>query len=144
MENINELKIFLVDDDLFYLNLMSQILSKQSITDITKFDSGFKCLDKLDEKPDVIFLDYSMDTLDGYEVLKKIKRYDPNIYVVMVSAQEDIEIAVESLKHGAFDYIQKGNDSEEKVKKVLKKIVKVKKILEQSKPTLIKKIFKFL
>ena len=123
---------------------MEQILNKLAISDIVKFETGYDCLNNLNQKPDVILLDYNMDELDGYEVLKKIKRYDPNIYTVMLSAQEDIEVAVEALKHGAFDYIKKGNNIEEKISEVLNKIIKVNELLASTKPNLIKKIFKYI
>jgi len=84
-----------------------------------------------------------MDVYSGYETLRKIKRYDPNSFVVMVSAQEDIDTAVETLKHGAFDYIKKNENLEEKVQSVLKKISELKNIMNEEKPSFLKSIFKF-
>lgn len=141
MKPIDQLKIFIVDDDEFYQYLFQQHLLSQGYKDITIFSSGYDCLGNLYEKPDVIFLDHNMDTISGYEVLKKIKRFDPNIYVVMVSAQEKIKTAVDSLKHGAFDYLQKGVDEENNIKRVLEKIYEVMDLLERSKPSLLKKVF---
>lgn len=136
-------KIFLVDDDPFYLQLFQHILHNLGYHQITTFDSGYDCLNRLHEQPDVIFLDHNMDNLTGYEVLKKIKRFDPNLYVVMISAQEEIKTAVDALKHGAFDYIQKGKDEEVKIKEVLLKISEVKELLQRSRPSMIRKFFQF-
>ena len=85
-----------------------------------------------------------MDVYTGYETLRKIKRYNPNFFVVMVSAQEDIDSAVETLKHGAFDYIRKNENLELKVKEVLKKIAEIREVMNAEKPSFIKSIFKFL
>lgn len=141
---MNQFKIFVVDDDVYFLNIFKQHLLNLGCENVTLFESGTDCLNQLTEKPDVIFLDHQMDTLNGYEVLKKIKRFDPNMYVVMISAQEDIKTAIDSLKHGAFDYLQKGDDELKKIEQVLKKIDEVKDLLQRNKPSFIKTIFKFL
>ncbi len=133
--------IFLVDDDPFYIELLKQRLLTKGFERISTFLNGVDCLNALSSKPDVIFLDHNMDTFSGYEVLKKIKRYDPNIFVVMVSGQEDIKTAVDSLKHGAFDYILKSEDEEAKISEVLSKIEKVKELQTRRKPGLLKSIF---
>jgi len=144
MSQSMELKIFIVDDDPFYLEILKQITHNLGFESVTKYENGTACLNKLNEKPDVIFLDYKMDTLTGYDVLKKIKRYDPNIYVVMISSQEEVKPAIDTLKHGAFDYLQKGDNDENEIKQVLEKIIKVKDLIKRSKPNFLKSIFKFL
>lgn len=136
--------IFLVDDDPFYLSIFEKRLLNNGYQVISSFTNGVDCLNALDQKPDVIFIDHHMDTFSGYEVLKKIKRFDPNIYVVMVSGQEDIKTAVDSLKHGAFDYILKSNDEEQKINEVLEKIAKVKDLQARNKPSILKSIFSFV
>jgi len=133
--------IFLVDDDAFYLALLKKRLINRGYKTISAFTNGVDCLNALSEKPDVIFLDHNMDTFSGYEVLKKIKRHDPNIFVVMVSGQEDIKTAVDSLKHGAFDYILKSDDDEQKISGVLEKIYQVKELQSRKKPGILKSLF---
>lgn len=133
--------IFLVDDDPFYIELLKQRLLIKGFQHVETFLNGVDCLNALSLKPDVIFLDHHMDTFSGYEVLKKIKRYDPNIFVVMVSGQEDIKTAVDSLKHGAFDYILKSENDEQKISEVLSKIEQVKELQARKKPGLLKSIF---
>lgn len=123
---MNQLKIFVVDDDIYSLNIFKQYLYILGNENVALFDSGISCLNQLSEKPDIIFLNYQMDTLSGYEVLDRIKRFDPNMYVVMISAKDGIKTANDSLKLGAFDYLQKGDDELVKIEKVLKKIVEVK------------------
>jgi CheY-like chemotaxis protein len=98
MENQQDVKIFLVDDDAFSLNLYEQNIRNLGYTNVTIFHSGVDCLNNLDQQPEIIFLDHNMDVLTGFEVLKKIKRINPNIYVIMLSAQENMKTAVDALK----------------------------------------------
>jgi polysaccharide export outer membrane protein len=85
-----------------------------------------------------------MDTLNGFEVLNKIKRFDPNINVVMVSGQEDLQIALNALKYGAFDYIIKGDQEIEKMESVITRITNLDKEIKRSKPSFFKRILSFI
>ena len=143
MDNSKQLKIFVVDDEIFYLNILEQHIRNLGYNEVITFTNGTDCLNVIAEIPDVVFLDYSMDTLTGYEVLKKIKRYDPNIFIVMISGQENIKAAVDTLKYGAFDYIQKGDMVEERIKHVLERILEVKQLLKLSKPNFLRKLIKY-
>jgi polysaccharide export outer membrane protein len=141
MESLNQLKIFMVDDDPFSLSLYEQHLRNLGFGDITSFSNGTDCLHKLTMQPDIIFLDHGMDILNGIEVLKKIKRFNPNIFVVFVSGQEDIQTAVNSLKYGAFDYIVKGQNELERFGKVIGKILEVRELMQKKQKSFFKKIF---
>lgn len=136
--------VFVVDDDRFHLEIMKQFLSQEGVSKITCFESGINCLNQIHENPDVIFLDHQMDVLTGFETLRKIKRYDPNMFIVMVSAQEDIDTAVGTLKHGAFDYIKKDGRLGENVKNVLRKIEEMREVLRDRKPTVLKTLLKYV
>jgi DNA-binding NtrC family response regulator len=140
----SQFKIFLVDDNAFHLNMMKQILLAQNQTDIHLFEDGIDCLNNIHLKPEIVFLDHNMDVYSGFTVLRKIKRFNPNIFVVMVSAQEEIKTAVDSLKYGAFDYIQKTDGFENSIETVFQKIIEVKEAMKTQKPTILKTIFQFL
>ena len=90
MKEFEKIKMFVVDDDPFFSLLMEQSLHNLGVKEITLYDNGTDCLNNLHKSPELIFLDYNMDNLSGYEVLKKIKRVNPDIYVVLVSAKEEI------------------------------------------------------
>jgi polysaccharide export outer membrane protein len=124
--------------------MLKHMLVNNRQEDITLFEDGISCLDQLHQKPDIVFLDYNMDVYSGFVILRKIKRFNPNIHVVVISGQDDIKTAVNTLKHGAFDYIEKKADLEENIIGVLNKIEEVNKILAQKKPSFLKSIFKFL
>ncbi|MBB5647188.1 response regulator [Pedobacter cryoconitis] len=141
MEASQKFKIFLIDDDIFCLNLYKIYLENENYQDITIFESETTCLNRLTENPDVIFLDYGLNNLSGIEVLKKIKRFNPDIFVVFLSGQANIATAVNALKFGAFDYIVKGPDELTQIIKVLSKIKEIQEAMKQKAPGLIRKIF---
>jgi len=140
MDTNNKFKIFLVDDDLFCTSIYLQHLQNLGYTDITTFENGADCLNLLTQQPEVIFLDHGMATMPGLEVLKKIKRFSPDIYVIFLSGQENIETAVSALKYGAFDYIVKGSAELDKITNVMTKIIAVKQILNRPKRSFFNKI----
>jgi DNA-binding NtrC family response regulator len=137
-------KVFVVDDDRFHLELMEQLLSNQGIQDVVLFENGMDCLTEIHQEPSIVFLDQQMDVYSGYETLRKIKRHNPNIFVVMVSAQEEIQTAVNTLKYGAFDYLQKDIKLEDNIVSVLRRIEEVKELLRARKPSFMKSFLSFL
>lgn len=144
METEKKFKTFIVDDDQFCLNLYEQHIVNLGHSDVTCFDNGTDCLNNLMLNPEVIFLDHNMDVLNGFELLKKIKRYNPNIYVVMVSGQENMKTAIDALKYGVFDYIIKGDSEAEKIEDVLQRIRQIETELNRSKYSFFKKLLNFL
>lgn len=124
--NEHDFKFFIVDDDRFYSMIYEQCLRNMRYENIVSFSNGEECLHELHDKPDIVFLDYEMEGLNGYQVLKKIKKFDPNIYVIMVSGQENIDVAVNAFKYGAFEYIVKDANICKKISIALENIVNIK------------------
>ena len=115
-------KIFVVEDNILY----AQILKKQLIEDgylVKVFHNGRDFMASLDEKPDVVTLDYTLPDMTGYDVLKKIQRRMPGTNVIIISAQENINTAIDLMKNGAYDYITKAADTREKLSNVIKNIL---------------------
>jgi DNA-binding NtrC family response regulator len=135
MQNQNPFKFFIVDDDVFCAKMHEQHLLSLNYSNIKCFSNGNDCLNNLNQNPDIIFLDYNIDGITGLEVLKEIKRYNPNIYVIMVSGQQNINIAVDALKYGAFDYIIKDNLVYDKMTLIINNISSVKKVMKKSTST---------
>ncbi len=145
MKSNSEFSIFLVDDDPFFLNVCEQYLHNSGFANITKFQSATDLLNNLHLLPDLIFLDYNMDSLNGIETLKKIKRFNPDSFVVFISGQENIDVAVNALKYGAFDYVIKNQINEEKIKSVLEKGIALKSILAgKNKKSVIRRLLPFI
>lgn len=108
-------KIFVVEDDQAYTKFIRYVLGLNPDYEVEFFTTGKECINNLHKNPSVITLDYSLPDMPGQHVLEQIKSYDPNIIVIIVSAQEKIGTAVELLKSGAFDYIMKDQDTKDRL-----------------------------
>ena len=108
-------KIFVVEDDQAYSKFLKYVLGLNPDFEVEFFISGKECLNNLHKNPAVITLDYSLPDMPGEKVLSQIRSYDPNISVIIVSAQEKIGTAVELLKLGAYDYITKDQDTKDRI-----------------------------
>lgn len=135
MKDTDEVNIFLVDDDLFSLSLYEQQLYSLGYTNVHTFSNGADCVNGLSKKPDIIFMDHDMDTMNGYDALKIIKQQQPGIYVVFLSGQEDSAVKATVLQSGAFDYIVKSNQDMHRIESVLAQIRSIKASLQQVKNT---------
>jgi len=115
--------IFIVDDDPIYHKIFSYNFKKENYNNVMIFSSGSECLKHLDKNPDVIILDYEMKGIDGIETLKRIKEYNPDIKVIMCSSQEDMEVAITSIKLGAVNYVRKNEFAYNKLRFLMKKLL---------------------
>jgi two-component system response regulator AtoC len=106
---VNKL-VFIVDDEQAISKLLSYWVKDKWKYDIEVFSNGEDCLRKLHMKPDLVLLDIMLPGLDGIETLKRIKQCDENLPVIILSAQGRIEVAVDSLRFGAYDYFPKPID----------------------------------
>lgn len=124
MKKDNKLKIFLVDDDMLYLKLLEIELQQQGAYAIETYSTGELCIEHLFKNPTLIILDYHLDginknAMNGIETLDKIKEENPAMNVVMLSSQDNIEVAIECMHHNAFDYVVKSETAFIRLKKVI-------------------------
>lgn len=104
-------KILAVDDDKNILRLIQAYLEKDEYR-IYNATDGNECFDMIEkEMPDVILLDLRIPGMDGIAVMERIKKFYPDLPIVMMSAHGTIESAVESMKIGAYDFVTKPFDS---------------------------------
>lgn len=134
----NKINLFLVDDDAVFLKALEIEFMELSNFSVETFKSGEDCLLALSHKPDVIILDYKLDgivknVMNGIKTLDKIKEYDPEIPVIMLSAQDKIEVAVSCMHHKAFDYVVKSETAFIRLQKIIPTIFKYKKIEKELK-----------
>ena len=108
-------KIFVVEDDEWYSKLLVHNLSLNPDYEIESFTNGKDCLANLHKNPDVITLVYRLPDMQGLEILKNIKAENEEIQVILISEQDEIEVVVELLKYGAYDYIVKSKDIRERL-----------------------------
>jgi two-component system response regulator AtoC len=104
--------IFIVDDEPAISKLLSYWVKDKWKYQAQVFSNGEDVLRNLSQRPDLILLDIMLPGLDGLETLKRIKQFDENLPVIILSAQGSIEVAVESLRFGAFDYFPKPIDQQ--------------------------------
>lgn len=102
--------IFIGEDNEWYNKLLVHTLSLNPDFAIKSFFNGKDLIKALDEQPDLVTIDYRLPDMNGSELLKKIKSINSSIQVIVISEQDDIEVAVELLKEGAFDYLVKSKD----------------------------------
>jgi DNA-binding NtrC family response regulator len=106
-------KIYIIEDDPWYGELLKYQLSMNPDYEVTLFSKAKDGLDSLYKNPDVVCIDYSLPDMTGEKLLQKIKTENNAIPVVVISAQEQISVAVNLLKAGASDYIIKDNNTKD-------------------------------
>lgn len=131
-----KIKLFLVDDDVVFLKLLEIEFMEHADFDIETFTTGELCVENLAHKPDVIILDYLLDgverdVMNGLETLDKIKAYNPVIPVIMLSAQDKIDVAINCMHHAAFDYVVKSETAFMRLQKIITTIFETKKLKKQ-------------
>jgi len=114
-------KIFVVEDNTLYAQILKKQLSDEGYY-VKVFHNGRDFMACLDEKPDLVTLDYTLPDMTGHDVLKKIQRRMPGTNVIIISAQENINTAIDLMKNGAYDYIMKAPDTREKLSNIIKNI----------------------
>ena len=132
---INERKIllFLVDDDELFLKSLEIEFTQNTESDIQTFVTGEQCLQSISQNPDIIILDYYLnsinkDAINGLEILDRIKAINPDIPVIMLSSQDKIDVAVNCMKHQAFDYIVKSETAFLRLQRTITTIFHYQKI----------------
>jgi two-component system OmpR family response regulator len=133
MSNEKKIKIFLVDDDALYLKLLEIELMEHADFIIETYATGELCVASLSRNPDVIILDYFLDGIDktamnGMLTLDKIKAFNPEIPVIMLSSQDKIEVAIDCMLHKASDYVVKSETAFIRLQQSMSTIFHTRKI----------------
>jgi two-component system OmpR family response regulator len=133
MNKEKKIKLFLVDDEVLFLKLLEVEFLEHGDFSIETFVSGEECIANLSSKPDVIILDYllngtTLNAMNGIDTLDKILAYDPSIPVIILSAQDSIEVAVNCIHHRAIDYVVKSETAFMRLQKIITNLYKMRKI----------------
>ena len=131
MKSNRSLKIYVLEDDRWYGAMLEHHLSMNPDYQVTKFETERDFFKAMNEPPDVVTLDYSLTEMDGSQVLKKIKQLSPQTEVIIISGQDDIATAVELLKIGAFDYLVKDEDTNDRLWNVLLHLCEIKDLRKE-------------
>lgn len=136
MNNENKITLFLVDDDAVFLKSLEIEFLHHADFVIKTFATGELCIADLKDNPDVIILDYELDgieknAMNGIATLDKIKAFNAEIPVVMLSSQDKIEVAINCMHHKAFDYVVKSETAFTRLQKIITTIFQYKKMEKQ-------------
>ncbi len=113
-------KIFVVDDDEMLSMALEDYLARKTNCEVQIFNTGEECLDHLNEEPDIIILDYNLnsvkkDAADGLHILEEIKKQHDHVKIVMLSSQDATWIILQTKKMGASEYVVKNESAFEKI-----------------------------
>lgn len=99
--------VLIVDDEAGIRESLSGILEDEGYSIVTASSGEDAVAAAKEHAPDIVFLDVWLPGMDGIETLLKIKEWDSNIPIVMISGHGNIEIAVKAIKLGAYDFLEK-------------------------------------
>ena len=133
MQNPKKIKVFIVDDDDLFLKSLVIQFRENPIYEVVTFATGELCVEEIHNTPDIVILDYHLNSIEknamnGIKTLNIIKKINSDIPVIMVSAQDKIEVAVSCIHHKAFDYVVKSETAFVRLQKIIKAIFKYKKM----------------
>ena len=119
--------IFIVDDDEMLSMMLEDDLGRNPNYTITTFSTGEECLKSMYLNPDVVILDFNLNTINpdaanGLQILQQIKQLNRNTQVIMYSSQEQYGVAVQTIGKGALQYVIKDQSAFTKIKAILKEL----------------------
>jgi len=115
---VDAFKVLFVDDEIDFLETLMKRMKKRE-AGVVGVGSGEEALRFLNEQPvDVVVLDVKMPGMDGIQTLREIKGRYPLIEVIMLTGHANVEVAIEGMELGAFDYLMKPMDIDELLFKI--------------------------
>ena len=131
-----KIKLFLVDDDTLFLKSLEIEFLDHADFEIYTFPTGELCVSSLASNPDIVILDFhldgiSKDAMNGLDTLIKIKNYNSDIPVIMLSSQDKIDVAVACMHHRATDYVVKSETAFFRLKQIITKVLHSQEIEKQ-------------
>jgi len=125
--------MFLIDDEPIQNEMLKDYLNERYLYEIKIFDNGEDALHQMHLKPEIIVLDYHLnahntDAHNGVEVLKTIKDKYPETQVIMLSGQDKIDVAVDTMRYGAFDYVVKGESAFSRIENIINNASEIHKM----------------
>lgn len=105
------IKIFIVEDDTMFGELMKLKLEENHLFDVSLFTSGEEMYREFHQQPDIVILDYFLPYKNGVQIIKEINDISSDISVILLSGQKNVEVVVEAYNLGAKNYIIKNENS---------------------------------
>lgn len=116
-------KIIILDDDAFFGNLLKNFLYNQEYHNIELYQNEDKCIDSIKPESMVVILDHHLEKSTGLDVMKEIQKKNPDAYIIYLSGQEYMHVAVKALRGGAIDYIEKNGSAFLQLKTLIDQIM---------------------
>ncbi|NQY67745.1 MAG: response regulator [Flavobacteriales bacterium] len=115
MTNKKKKKIFIVDDDNIYLEFIKHELSEVSNIEIETFQSAEKCLENMYKKPQLIILDYNLDSIykdniSGHNALSILQKRKPQPEIIYISSSSNEGLLEEYQRYRKIDFVLKTNE----------------------------------
>ena len=133
--------IYLIEDNPTWVATLKSKLASLGY-EVVSFSAGETFLKKLHSEglnPNIVIIDYHLEgKYTGLDVLKELKTLHPNAFAIMFSGQESLEIALQTLDNGAYDYIVKDEDAVERLRIILENIENLDRLERESKELVIK------
>jgi DNA-binding NtrC family response regulator len=115
---VGDFEVLLVDDEVEFLETLLKRMKKRDVN-VLGVRSGEEALGLLEQHlVDVVVLDVKMPGMDGIQTLRELKRQHPIVEVIMLTGHASLEVAIEGMELGAFDYLMKPVDIDELLYKV--------------------------
>jgi two-component system, OmpR family, response regulator len=117
--------MFIIDDDAVQREMIKDYMADRYLFAVKMYDNGEDAMAEIEKlKPEIIVLDYHLNShitsaKNGIEVLKVIKEVSPASEVVMFTGEDKLDVALESMRNGAYDYVVKGESAFNKIEKVI-------------------------
>jgi len=116
--------LFLVDDEPIQNEMLKDYLNERFLYEVKVFDNGEEAMQHMHLNPEIVVLDYHLsshikDAKNGVEILKEIKDKHPEVQVIILSGQDKISVAVDTMKYGAYDYVVKGESAFSRIENVI-------------------------
>jgi DNA-binding NtrC family response regulator len=110
---VEPFNVLLVDDEAEFLETLMKRMRKRNVK-VSAAGTGEQALEHLEREPvDVVVLDVKMPGMDGIEALRQIKKRHPLVEVIMLTGHASVEVAIQGMEIGAFDYLMKPMDIDE-------------------------------
>ena len=125
------MNISCVEDDPVYSKYLSYCIKQNPDHSVKTFVSAKQFLDDLPTDSELVTLDYSLPDMGCEKLIREIRKKQPDLAIIVISAQEDISTAVGLLKKGAYDYIVKNEDTKDRLLNTIKHIAETNKLQKE-------------
>lgn len=125
--------IFIVEDNKAYNKIVEHQLHANGYQNVITFVSGEDCLQNVKLKPDIVIQDYRLQGMSGINVLQRFKKVLPKCEFIFLSGQDNVDIAVNTVKLGAFDYIVKNETAIQRLLQKIENIIQIQQLKKRNK-----------